>query len=36
MICHTDRGDECDRVNCNCGPQGYEKGRVCPNPFWGR
>ena len=19
---------------CNCGPNGYEKGRVCNNPFW--
>jgi len=19
---------------CNCGPDGYEKGRICPNPFW--
>ena len=19
---------------CNCGPCGYEKGRVCANPFW--
>lgn len=19
---------------CNCGPNGYEKGRICPNPFW--
>ena len=21
---------------CNCGPDGYEKGRVCDNPFWPR
>lgn len=21
---------------CNCGPNGYEKGRVCVNPFWHR
>ncbi len=21
---------------CNCGPNGYERGRVCPNPFWPR
>lgn len=21
---------------CNCGPAGYEKGRVCKNPFWER
>lgn len=19
---------------CNCGEQGYEQGRICPNPFW--
>ena len=19
---------------CNCGPGGYEKGRICRNPFW--
>ena len=19
---------------CNCGPRGYEAGRVCANPFW--
>lgn len=19
---------------CNCGPRGYERGRVCDNPFW--
>ena len=19
---------------CNCGPDGHEEGRVCPNPFW--
>jgi hypothetical protein len=19
---------------CNCGPNGYERGRVCDNPFW--
>lgn len=28
--------DICMRDACNCGPTGYEKGRVCPNPFWGR
>lgn len=21
---------------CNCGPEGYEQGRVCNNPFWPR
>jgi hypothetical protein len=31
-------GEETDRTcypdACNCGPNGYEKGRVCQNPFW--
>ena len=25
----------CSPTSCNCGPRGYEKGRVCSNPFWG-
>ena len=25
---------ECYPNACNCGPNGYEKERVCPNPFW--
>jgi hypothetical protein len=25
---------ECSPDACNCGPNGYEKGRVCLNPFW--
>lgn len=24
----------CDPNACNCGPGGYEEGRVCQNPFW--
>ena len=24
----------CDPHDCNCGPSGYEAGRVCQNPFW--
>ncbi len=24
----------CYQGACNCGPDGYEKGRVCQNPFW--
>ena len=24
----------CWPCGCNCGPNGYEKGRVCQNPFW--
>lgn len=26
IVCYPDA--------CNCGPNGYEKGRKCPNPFW--
>jgi hypothetical protein len=26
----------CYKDACNCGPNGYEKGRVCANPFWRR
>lgn len=25
---------ECDPDACNCGPNGYEQGRICQNPFW--
>ena len=24
----------CSSTGCNCGPNGYEEGRVCQNPFW--
>jgi hypothetical protein len=24
----------CYPNSCNCGPKGYEEGRVCQNPFW--
>lgn len=27
-------GEVCYPDACNCGPSGYEKGRVCINPFW--
>lgn len=27
-------GETCYPDACNCGPNGYEKGRVCVNPFW--
>lgn len=30
----TADGTRCHPVGCNCGPEGYEPGRVCPNPFW--
>jgi hypothetical protein len=37
LVCQDEgRIDICCRDACNCGPEGYEKGRVCPNPFWGR
>jgi hypothetical protein len=26
--------DVCYPDACNCGPEGYEEGRVCFNPFW--
>lgn len=35
-IC-CERGDDfnvCYPDACNCGPEGYEEGRVCVNPFW--
>lgn len=31
-----DRDRICYKDACNCGPNGYEKGRVCENPFWDR
>jgi hypothetical protein len=37
-ICCADCGDNpgCGPDHCNCGPEGYEKNRVCPNPFFPR
>lgn len=35
-ICSSRSHDACYPDACNCGPDGYEKGRVCPNPFWRR
>lgn len=26
--------DHCYPDACNCGPEGYEEGRICFNPFW--
>lgn len=26
--------DHCYPDACNCGPDGYEKGKICKNPFW--
>lgn len=38
MSCNGPGLDEgyahCRPDTCNCGPDGYENGRVCPNPFW--
>jgi len=28
------RDTPCYPDACNCGPNGYEEGRVCSNPFW--
>lgn len=25
---------QCSPNSCNCGPNGYDKNRVCFNPFW--
>lgn len=37
LICSvTTDNDICYPDACNCGPNGYEKGRVCQNPFWPR
>ena len=32
LACEHD--EPCYPNACNCGPQGYVEGRVCPNPFW--
>ncbi len=34
--CHTEDYFVCSPDACNCGPNGYEAGRRCPNPFWDR
>lgn len=31
---HNEDYSPCYPDACNCGPQGYERGRVCQNPFW--
>lgn len=33
---HDEDHDICYPNACNCGPNGYEEGRVCQNPFWRR
>ena len=37
LVCSSSLEDDvplCYPDCCNCGPSGYEKGRVCQNPFW--
>jgi hypothetical protein len=35
IVCNTTEDSNiCYPDACNCGPNGYEKGRVCQNPFW--
>lgn len=31
---HDETYTHCYPDACNCGPNGYEKGRKCANPFW--
>ncbi len=33
---HDEDHIHCMHDACNCGPHGYEAGRVCQNPFWPR
>jgi hypothetical protein len=32
--CRDENYIACYPDACNCGPDGYEEGRVCLNPFW--
>lgn len=34
MIQRDENYYHCAPDSCNCGPAGYEAGRVCQNPFW--
>ena len=35
LVCNVTQDDTiCSPQSCNCGEHGYEKGRVCYNPFW--
>jgi hypothetical protein len=38
LICDVEENDllGCDPASCNCGPSGYDPGRLCPNPFYYR
>lgn len=31
---HEENYFHCSPEACNCGPNGYEEGRRCENPFW--
>lgn len=33
---HTEDDIICYPDSCNCGPNGYEKGKKCYNPFWSK
>ena len=35
LVCeHDEDYTQCYPDVCNCGPNGYERGRACVNPFW--
>ena len=34
LTCRDEDYLNCYPDACNCGSQGYEKGRICENPFW--
>lgn len=35
LVCSADQEHPfCSRHYCNCGPNGYEKGKTCPSPFF--
>lgn len=37
LVCNTSEDTNvCYPDTCNCGPNGYEEGRICQNPFWRR
>lgn len=34
LTCRDEDYNICRPGTCNCGPNGYEQGRKCGNPFW--
>lgn len=34
LTCRDENYVHCYPTACNCGPNGYEEGRKCGNPFW--